>query len=98
MQRTCQARLKSKGGLKCGNEGATPRFTKALRDMGRNDAQPKFICKEHDRRFPAVDAFTGEPAKNLRGVKSFDVRPDGALVPLKGGDQYGAYQARRARG
>lgn len=94
----CQAKLRSKGGGRCTRTDATPRFTKPLREMSGTDHQPKFACAEHDRYFPAVSPSTGEPFVDVSAVKSFMIREDGSLTPLPKGEQYDAYQARRARG
>lgn len=73
----CQARLKSRGGKRCGKEGATPRFTVKLAPETRG--QPKFICDEHDAAFPAVSPLTGEKRERL--AKTYELR-EGKLIPI----------------
>ena len=45
----------------CARTGASPQFTKSLRELGAGERQPKWFCTDHGSQHPRVSPTTGKP-------------------------------------
>lgn len=82
----------------CKRTDTVPQFTRALSEIGKvrnrkrrsdDERQPKYFCPAHRRKHPNMSPTIVGVKRDLMEHKSFEII-DGELIPLRGGDVYGA--------